>query len=1172
MNSNTTKGNGNMGIARKLLGFGLALAIGLSSFGAKVSPLTCNQNDVIGDTPVVTNQTAWVGNLLGDGKYNPDTEVGRIALARDIINTFGAEDTSVKGRLAFKLTGVTASKTVTVSGITANGNYKIDWGDGTSEIVTNTTTLAGAMARASTSRSHRYPPEITEPVIDFPEGEITKIDGIGDGESATDTSFIHDENGNGLIKAVNVSEYEGPITWGLCAFARSPVEELNIPTNVTVGIGCFAMCHSLKRAKIDSPAISLAAFRGCSQLGDVTIGKHVQTIGERCFQSCSALSNVVFQTDSSLQTISSDVFSGCTALKHLDLPEGLKSFALGAGTGIDNITLPDSLEHLGNLFIGDAWKNVTYELPPNIKTLHATFAGWTNLQHITIPRSCKNIYSDTFDNCWNLTNVNFEAGCRIAQIGGYMGGNPESMGAFYECRSLKKIHIPLGGGVLVSGQSYPNNSIGTRAFDGCDALEEVTLDCMFENKYLNIGNIIFKDCPSLQKVIFTSEYAPASVGAYAFGSSLPAGFKISIPNGSSANYKTMARWSNYSSYYEERDLEDCKIRIKCPGENVINETIRLGPTYCEDTYLVDWGDGYVDEYESGNSPTHTYVFSDYNGRSGDKPAEICVKVRGAIKQIKGCKDGSGANVHTYMANGANNNADKAIKDIYIDAADSNIKIGDYCFKGCMLSNYSLGQYVTKVGNNCFQSSASLANLTFHTRGWLESIGDYSFSGCPLTSVTIPKSLYDIGAYAFYGCNSLRDVQYALNGNIENIGDFAFTTASDCYLTNIQIPNTVKTIGNSAFQNCKTAKSISLPQDGVLESIGNKAFYYALAVSGQLSIPKSVKTIGDEAFYGARAVTAYNLQPDGSLEYIGDKAFAYNTNHIDDIEIPASVKHIGTEAFSDYTYPPNITFASGSQLEYIGFLGDNANLGRVEFPNTLKYFGGYSSWVVDGEKYTPTMPEGIEYIGSLGHDDRPTNTTFNLPSSTKHLYMTLGGWDSLTSIIIPEGVTNIDYAAFSWCTALTNITFQNGCPNLEIIGKEAFEYCRSITSITIPTSLKKTGYCAFRNCSKLTSVTFPSGMTEIGASSFSGTALTEVNIPETVTAVGSDAFGDISTLTTVRIYATTPPVCKDYYGRERTDPLGSSIPSGCRIYVPSASLYTYKYNNAWKAYASKIYGM
>lgn len=1200
MAQDRNKGQTTMGIIRKFLGLGLAAFIGLSATGAKVNPAYCNQNDVIGDTPIMTNAEKWVSNLLGDGKYDPSTDEGRTELARDVIKAFGAEDTSVRGRLAFKLTGVSPDKTVYVTGITANGNFTIDWGDGTREVIENPPLLAGAMPRAPKSASHKFPPGVPTPTIDFPEGEIIKIDGTGDGESNTDKSFIRDEDGNGLISAVNVSEYDGPITWGIAMFAGSPVQELNIPTNVSVGIGCFAMCQRLKKLRLDSTRVSWGAFRVCANLGDVTIGKHCQSIGARCFDSCLALSNVVFESGSSLKVIDSDVFRGCGNLKKLELPDGLESFDLGPGTGITDLKLPDSIKTLGNLFMPDCWLRETFELPPNIESLHATFAGWTNLQYVTIPRSCKNIYSDTFDNCWYLTNVNFEAGCRIAQIQGYGGGKPESMGAFYKCKSLKSIKIPLGAGYIASGQSLPNASIGSRTFEGCDVLEEVTLDCAFQNKYMTIGGTIFKDCPLVRKVSFTSEYAPVSAGNYAFLDPLPDGFKISIPNGSSGNYKNQTGWSNYASYFEERPLESCKVAVRCNSRQAINETIKVGPTYCEDTFIVDWGDGNVDEYESGTSPTHTYTFPDYNGRSGDKPKQIVVKIKGIIKRIEGCKDGSGNVAHTYLADGANNNADKTISYVYVDADDMNIRIGDYCFKGCSLTEFAPGQYVTKIGNNCFQNSTSLENIEFNSRGWLDSIGDYSFAGCTkLTSVSLPKSLYDVGDRAFYGDTLIESVDFSRDGNLENIGAYAFTSYDQrnyrmlgCKLTSLEIPRSVKTIGEGAFNGAQVLTRFSIPQDSLLESIGPKAFFGMILVENGIYIPEYVRTIDEWAFGYAEKVASLEFAKNSRLETIGKNAFS-NCYKIKSVTVPKKTKVIDDDAFYYCHDMTEFKFEEGSEIEYIGkWVFDYCSITELNIPEGTKYFGG--GFVNCSTITNITLPDSVEYIGNLNAPR--LNTTlkeFRIPANAKTLDTTFSQLTSLGSVNVPAGVSNLVGDVFGWCDNLSNIVFESGCPlitklpegvfrvcpkleaielpiNTMSIGKSAFDRCSGLKNITLPNGITELPFNVFYGCSSLNDFVIPDSVTFIDSAAMQGcTSLKNMVIPANVSLLGYNLFDGCTSLESIKVMRTTPATIN--FTPSRYVNLFGKIPSTCKIYVPSASLSRYGEATGWSVYRNQMVG-
>jgi len=106
---------------------------------------------------------------------------------------------------------------------------------------------------------------------------------------------------------------------------------------------------------------------------------------------------------------------------------------------------------------------------------------------------------------------------------------------------------------------------------------------------------------------------------------------------------------------------------------------------------------------------------------------------------------------------------------------------------------------------------------------------------------------------------------------------------------------------------------------------------------------------------------------------------------------------------------------------------------------------------------------------------------------------LWGWNScekilhinnelVTSLVIPDGVTNIGSSAFQNCSNLTSVTIPNSVTN---IGASAFSGCSKLESITIPNGVTSIGSSAFKKCSSLTSVTISVGLTCIGTDAFSG---------------------------------------------------------------------------------------
>jgi hypothetical protein len=169
------------------------------------------------------------------------------------------------------------------------------------------------------------------------------------------------------------------------------------------------------------------------------------------------------------------------------------------------------------------------------------------------------------------------------------------------------------------------------------------------------------------------------------------------------------------------------------------------------------------------------------------------------------------------------------------------------------------------------------------------------------------------------------------------------------------------------------------------------------------------------------------------------------------------------------------------------------------------------------------------------------------------YYAFGGCGELTTITIPNSVTNFDDYAFSlfegrldavyytgdvagWC----GITFGNGSANpldiahnlyidnnlvTDIIIPETITKIKAytffgatcLTSLTIPNSVTSIGNSAFFGCTGLTSVTIGNGVTSIGTSAFGGcNGLSSITIPDNVTNIGNFAFRECSGLESITI--------------------------------------------------------
>ncbi len=115
----------------------------------------------------------------------------------------------------------------------------------------------------------------------------------------------------------------------------------------------------------------------------------------------------------------------------------------------------------------------------------------------------------------------------------------------------------------------------------------------------------------------------------------------------------------------------------------------------------------------------------------------------------------------------------------------------------------------------------------------------------------------------------------------------------------------------------------------------------------------------------------------------------------------------------------------------------------------------------------------------------------------------GNWDSASvrSVIIGDGITNIDGYAFYNCESLTSVTIGN---DVEVIGEDAFNGCTALKSVVIPDSVTKIDTRAFC-CENLSSVTLGDNLTTIGYGAFMSSAIEEITFPDSLTSIGDSAF-------------------------------------------------------------------
>ena len=175
--------------------------------------------------------------------------------------------------------------------------------------------------------------------------------------------------------------------------------------------------------------------------------------------------------------------------------------------------------------------------------------------------------------------------------------------------------------------------------------------------------------------------------------------------------------------------------------------------------------------------------------------------------------------------------------------------------------------------------------------------------------------------------------------------------------------------------------------------------------------------------------------------------------------------------------------------------------------------------------------GFLFIGYSGPVVIPATVTYNGITYPVTSIEALAFYrcTELTSIDIPNSVTEIGQEAFANCPGLTSIVVESGNPRFD-----SRNNCNAIIETTdntliagckntiIPNSVTKIGNFAFERCGSLTSIVIPNSVTSIGHYAFyCCDSLTSVDIPNSVIEIGYGVFESCFGLTGIVVESGNP---------------------------------------------------
>lgn len=482
-----------------------------------------------------------------------------------------------------------------------------------------------------------------------------------------------------------------------------------------------------------------------------------------------------------------------------------------------------------------------------------------------------------------------------------------------------------------------------------------------------------------------------------------------------------------------------------------------------------------------------------------------------------------------------------------------------------------GTKVTEIGIT--------TNMLHNENGGEQAEGIFSGSG--LTSIAVEKGSGDsaesttIPGGAFAGADAIENVTIEegilVVGDTAENGESIFDSAAGKDI-NVKLPGSVTTIGNNAFAgdsvNVDFAKGVTSSD---ITTVGDNAF------SGNTSIDDdffgkldNLTTIGDNAFSGT-SITGDPLAGNDKVTTVGSGAFQ-GTALGPTVTIPGTVNSIGESAFADsintittIVVEPNTNEGnslSGTDIAN-AFTQDNGDGTRTsvdsvtslsipvdmvdtqeEVDALYEAFPNLEELVItgDGEENGITaIPENVTFkeFGSLATVEIGNGLTSigSAENTSGDVAGAFEGMDSLTTVILPEGLTVIGDDTFSGCTNLTNISTkedddtisENELPSsLETVGENAFNGTKVTGDLFKGNdgSLLEIGNGAFANVTTQIGdengvLTLPSANVSIGSIVEDGTndvegvfegvfSITGIKLPENANVIyGDNAFKDTS---------------------------------------------------------------
>lgn len=856
---------------------------------------------------------------------------------------------------------------------------------------------------------------------------------------------------------------------------------------------------------------TLLSGSGCELLryvgagGEVNVpptirGRTVAGVAKQAFMDCQTVTEITLPEG--LTRVGAGAFCGCGALRSIRVAEGNAYYEVRSGA---------LCSREGELLCLPAgWTETEYDVPEGVRSIGAyAFFGCALLRRVVLPESVERVGDHAFEGCAALEEVRLPA------------AEPE-MGAevFAGCpkmadRDFRTAPDGMGGCVVTGYAGHRNEvtvpgciagmrvtAIGEGAFENCFALTRAVLP----EGLVSLGRGAFLGCSSLKEIVLPQSLREIGEDCFGYCERLR---ELRFPAELTVFYENALRGCDRLDSLElpaELTAFSTQLTRYCPRLTL--RVRRESPAHARAQEL---------------GLPYTEVFSPESDFETESLREGCV-------------------ITKYLG---------AETDVIVPQVIRGEKvtiIGTAAFHACMqLRSITLPEGLVTLGRNAFYGCTGLQSVLLP--GSLTQISWRSFGSCAnLMKLTIPDSVTRIEGGAFDGCGRLtlcgvagsgaekyaqrsgmpfemlctpeKDFETSVEHGalridrykggaavvlvpetiggapVQIIGDVAFRNLPG--VERVVLPESVRMIGSEAFKDCTALREVNIPAQ--VRLMGARAFSGCAALTGvtlpqgvtgleeelfdgcaslrEIALPRDLKSIASRAFRGCAGLTGLELPQ--TVKTIGEGAFDGCTAlrlrvHSDsEGERYAQMHHIPADVIVHYTEEKDFTTRfAGQGCVLTGYTG-KANRLRISPVIRSRVLTEIDKGAFRNKQTITSvvLPEGVEKIGDNAFD----------------------GCIALEMVVIPASVTEISNSAFRGCRSLREIVVAEKNPVYTVSGGLLMNRDGTLLRclpgfaadmLTLPAAVKKIGAGAFEACGKVKLIEFHMGVEKIAGNAFEG---------------------------------------------------------------------------------------